>query len=71
MIKQTARVLKVDVRVITTSDAKGLEEVLQKMARAKPAGLIVFETWYSQLTRFSKAPSRPICPSNSPPLSSW
>ena len=65
------RLPPVDVRVITASDAKGLEEVLQTMARAKPAGLIVFETRYSQWTRFSKAPSRPICPSNSPPLSSW
>ncbi len=43
MIKQAARALKVDVRVITASHAKGLEEVLQTMARTKPAGLIVFE----------------------------
>ena len=43
VIKQAARALKVDVRVITASDAKGLEEVLQTMARTKPAGLIVFE----------------------------
>jgi putative ABC transport system substrate-binding protein len=43
VIEQTGRALKVEVRVVTASNAKGLDEVLQTMARTKPAGLIVFE----------------------------
>jgi putative ABC transport system substrate-binding protein len=43
VLEQTGRALKVEIRVITASDAKGLDKVLQTMARAKPAGLIVFE----------------------------
>jgi hypothetical protein len=38
VIKQTARALKVDVRVITASDAKGLAEVLKRWPAQNPLG---------------------------------
>lgn len=43
MTRQRLDALKIEIRVITAADAKGRDEVLQAMGRAKPAGLIVFE----------------------------
>jgi len=43
VIEETSRRLRVQVRVLTASNAKELDEALQAMARSKPAGLIVFE----------------------------
>jgi putative ABC transport system substrate-binding protein len=40
-IEETARALKLSVRVVRVSDAKALEDALQAMARARPAGLLV------------------------------
>jgi putative tryptophan/tyrosine transport system substrate-binding protein len=42
-IEATAQALKVQLRQVTASDAKELDGALQAMARARPAGLIVFE----------------------------
>ena len=43
VIEETGRALRVQVRVLTASNAKGLDEAFQAMVRSKPAGLIVFE----------------------------
>jgi putative ABC transport system substrate-binding protein len=43
VIEETGRALKVSVRVVTASDAKGLDQTFQTMIRVKPEGLIVFE----------------------------
>jgi len=43
VIEETGRALRVQVRVLTASNAKGLDEAFQAMVRRKPAGLIVFE----------------------------
>ncbi len=40
-IEATARTLKLSVRVVPVSSAKALDEALQAMARARPAGLLV------------------------------
>src|SRR6267143_5344179 len=42
-IKETAQALKLSLDLATASDAKELDEALRVMARARPAGLIVFE----------------------------
>ena len=42
-IDEVARAIKLQVRVVEASDAKGLDEAFQAMARPTPAGLIVFE----------------------------
>jgi putative ABC transport system substrate-binding protein len=42
-IEEAAQALKVDVRVVTASDVKGLDRALDVMARGRPAGLIVFD----------------------------
>ena len=42
-IDATAQALKVQVRRVTASDAKDLDEALREMARARPAGLVVLE----------------------------
>ena len=43
VIEETSRRLRVQIRVLTASNAKGLDEAFQAMVRSKPAGLIVFE----------------------------
>src|SRR5262245_46595223 len=42
-IEATAKALKVQLRLVTASDAKELDKALQAMARARPAAMIVFE----------------------------
>jgi putative ABC transport system substrate-binding protein len=42
-VDATAKALKVQVRRMTASDAKELDEALREMARARPAGLVVLE----------------------------
>jgi putative ABC transport system substrate-binding protein len=41
--EKTAQALKVQVHVMAASDANGLDEALEVMVRARPAGLIVFD----------------------------
>ena len=43
MTEETAQALKVQVHVMAASDRNGLDEVLEVMVRARPAGLIVFD----------------------------
>ena len=43
VIEETGRRLRVQIRVLAASNAKDLDEAFRAMARAKPAGLIVFE----------------------------
>jgi putative ABC transport system substrate-binding protein len=42
-VDATAQALKVQVRRMTASDSKELDETLREMARARPAGLVVLE----------------------------
>ena len=40
-IEEAARAMKVQVRIVKVSTAKAVDEALQRMARARPAGLLV------------------------------
>jgi ABC-type uncharacterized transport system substrate-binding protein len=43
VIKEMGRAVKVEVRLVTASDARTLDEAFHTMARAKPVALLVFE----------------------------
>jgi putative tryptophan/tyrosine transport system substrate-binding protein len=43
VIETTGRALRIQILVLTASNAKGLDDAFQAMVRSKPAGLIVFE----------------------------
>jgi putative tryptophan/tyrosine transport system substrate-binding protein len=59
VIREAGRMLKVSIRVMAASDAKGLDASLQVMAQSRPEGVIVFEDpvffrYRSQIIEFAQ-----------------